>query len=404
MAQEKIKAFYQEKIDALSTEIKSLKIKSRLLYACNLVCMALFIALLIIYVKSGHGFWWVLALIAVFFLSCVPSNRRRKFLERLGHASPQRDVYKRELCSQDGDASGYSALEVDANADQTLKWNVNTTEDGAQIKRFDRTVTTGGHDELARAFNQKSESDLLYAGEERAAIDELVKAEDFRADFLAQGLKGRVDTDKIKQALEKAKAAKISLPNLKFLSYFPLCSGIIFVVLICWAIFGSLSWYVPVAWGCMQAVVTTLCCAKPLREIRQLVGDVLPQLAVYTELTQLLEAPVWKEPGNWKPVKVLKVKRNKASSSFSSINFAAVFTDGRYNIFLRIICNFIYLLDFWGVRSFAKWQSRDLSALDEWMSVVSKFDARVSVATDEFNKQIAAGPIPQSDPSVASSI
>jgi len=56
------------------------------------------------------------------------------------------------------------------------------------------------------------------------------------------------------------------------------------------------------------------------------------------------------------------------------------------------------------VRSFAKWQSRDLSALDEWMSVVSKFDARVSVATDEFNKQIAAGPIPQSDPSVASSI
>lgn len=379
--------YYISNTSRLSVDIRSLKQRGRFFVAGEIVSFVLFIAFIAAYAMSG---WGLPALLFSFVsLAAYFVTRRADELtdERISYMEAQLAVCEHELGYLRGDFSAFEDGSSYVDANHPYTFDIDVFGPRSLFHRINRTVTTGGSAQLA-AFLQHP--DTSHIAEHADVIDKLSKAADWRRDFMAEGVNGKVDTADVARALHGVR--DVSIPSWMGSKAALLASVLtitVFSILIVLSVFTDMRSSVPVLWGLVMLGMCLGMCHGKLMQISRVVGKLERQAASYVRIVRLVSGLDGQLLGNYKENVVLRKYVDSASEalpSFSEIGSILKSLDRRGNILGLIFSDIFFLSDFFLLRRFVMWQQRYESRMDEWIAAVSSIDALVSMSTFHYNE------------------
>ncbi len=352
---------YQQKAQAYGRQAQALRARGRGLVIGEIVLFVAFVASL---GAATQAEWRVAAavLAALFFLGYVALRRIDvRNDSRIRHLEDLQTVYEREAQAQRGDHHAFDDGARYADPHHAFSYDLDLFGPDSLYQRLCRTVTTGGGDALARHL-----SDLQPLSASADEIDRLAADEPWRMAFIAQGARGKIDTEAILRALEAVRHLPVSpLFASVWLRVLVWMDVVAFLASVLLAAFGKVSAMLPLWWGTLQFFAAYVLCNVTLRRI----GNVLGQL--HDHLRQLMEVVALLSPV---PV-----------SSFQQLKRLLDDLDKRGNILGLLLTDAFYLSDIHVVRRFLRWRGRGADEVREWMERVVLKDVEVSVATLRYN-------------------
>lgn len=384
------KDYYVSTSACLTARIRRLVKRGRLFVAAEIASFALIVAFVVAYAVYG---WGDIALLLAFvsFVAYFLTRRADELTDiKISKQKAQLSVCENELAYLSGDFSCFDsgAQYVDSNHPYTFDIDVFGPQ--SLFNRIDRTVTTGGSDQLA-AWLRKPEADRI--GEHAEAIDILSAATDWRRDFIAYGVKGKIDTEAATNALHTVSGLKVQswvAGRVALAVAVAMITGLF--VLVCLSVFTDLPGSVPSLLGLVMLGLCMALCHGSLMRISRAVGKLQKQTTVYVHIVRhicLFEERLQAEGKEPTALASLLGSVTEAMSSFEEIGKILDSLDRRGNILGLILSDIFFLSDFFLLRRFVKWQNRYIATMDERMSAISRVDALVSMATMRYNEPSA---------------
>lgn len=386
--------FYKGKADALAGGLMRLKRLGRAFVAAELATFLLAVASVVAFTAIDGVGEWTLYLSAALLLAYVAVRRLDvKNGERIEAMENRRSVYEKEMAYQRGDFTPFDDGGVYADPKHEYSFDMDIFGPQSLYNRVCRAVTTGGADRLAEILNgcalsANGTSDGINRLNE--AVKELAEREEWRANFMAFGQKGRIATADITSALGGMKDVRITpiiaSPAVLFLAWAAVAG---FWAAVALALFASVSANLPLWWGVWQFAVVYIVCSAPLRGISKAVGRLHKQLKSYVGLMRLMLDLNPSAEENKALVQALSVNGGDALASFAEMERLLDGLDRRGNVLGMMISNALFLSDYFLVRRFLRWQRLYLGCIRSWIDAVGDMDARVSMATFRYNEPSA---------------
>lgn len=384
------KEYYVSTSTYLSACIRRLVKRGRLFIAAEIMSFVLAIAFVVAYAVYG---WGGIALFLAFvsFVAYFLTRRADELTDiKISIHKAQLSVCENELAYLRGDFSCFDdgVRYVDSNHPYTFDIDVFGPQ--SLFNRIDRTVTTGGSDQLASWLRYP---DTDHTDDYAEAIETLSAATDWRRDFIAYGVNGKIDTVAVTNALHTVSSLKVRpWVATKVALDVAIAMVICLFVLIYLSVFNDLPSSAPVLWGlAMLGLCISLCHGKLMR-ISRAVDKLQKQTAGYIRIVRhicRLEERLKKEGNEKKALSALVAVVSEALSSFEEIGKILDSLDRRGNKLGLILSDVFFLSDFFRLRRFVKWQNRYMAKIDERMVAISRVDALVSMATMRYNEPSA---------------
>ena len=389
MTERTIRSRYEERAERLTADIRKCKRLGRWLVAGQLASFLMSVLCVVAYTTIAGGYWWLLSA-AVFFVSYifvrrkdVANSGKRDWLEAA------RSVCMNETAYLDGNFSSFCDGRKYVNSNHEYSFDLDVFGSQSLFHRIDRTVTSGGSGWLARELSRTSKKSLWEITDQRDAISELAGFENLRIEFISIGQmeKGKINTEEVMRAVERAR--NIDLPS--FAS-----SGVVFVIatlsvvgFICSLIaaqFDYLSTAVPFQWGLLQLLAMIVLCSRTLHAMNKTVGAISRQMKSYVSLIEIILNSRLSAKDNKAIISILSETGSDALLSIKQLKNIIDSLDRNGNPLYRIVCDAIFLNDFFLIWKFCRWRNRFVIKIDEWIDAVSHFDALVSMATFRYNE------------------
>ncbi len=355
---------YQQQAHGYGQQVQSLRNRGRGFVIGEVILFVAFVASLAAATQAGQGAWRMASIVlAVAFLIGyvvlrrldVRNDRRARHLEDL------QTVYEREAQAQRGDHHAFDDGTRYADPHHAFSYDLDLFGPDSLYQRLSRAVTTGGGDALARHL-----CDLRPLSASPGEIDRLAADEPFRMAFIAQGARGKIDTEAIAQSI--AAVRQLSVPTFFSSPWLRMLVGVdvaAFLASVVLAVMGQVSAMLPMWWGTIHFFAAYALCNVTLRRI----GGVLGQLQGH--LRQLMEVVALLSPT---PV-----------ASFQRLKALLDDLDKRGNILGLLLTDALYLSDLRVVRRFVAWRGREADEVEAWMERVIKKDVEVTVSTFRHN-------------------
>lgn len=330
------------------------------------------------------------ALVAVYVFVRKMDVRNSAETERL---ESQRAVCIHEMQYLDGDYRAFGDGKVYIDPHHAFSFDLDLFGPQSLFHRMNRTVTTGGSDCLAALLGKVEPDAPATIDRHREAVRELAGAEELRTRWMTMGQRGVLDTQTVLQLLHEVQSVRLPLfalsPSVRAMA---VLSVIGFFVTLAASVLGVLPGSFSTLWGLLHLVVMLLSCERPMRTIQVMIGKIHRQMKVYVELMEIISTARLSAKENAELLARLSGRERDAVQAFRSLASLLDDIDRRGNSVYMAVCNVLFLHDLFLVRRFLQWKTRYFGQLADWIAVVSRFDARVSMATFCYNEPDAVDP------------
>ena len=382
---------YQHKVEETGNKLVSLRSRSRAFILTEIGSFLVAIGFVVLYTLKDNAAWTLLcALAALLFYLYI---RRRDVLNdrKIKRGEALLQVYQNEIAYQKGDYSGFDAGEQYVSPQHPYTFDMDVFGIGSLFQRMNRTISTGGSDQLAACLSTewgsaKREKLVVQIRQRMASIDELGKEETFLSEFKSLGVKGLINTEEVLKALTDIHCQ--SFPKFfhsSLLRYFCYADLFGFYVCIILSIIGLAPFMFPVLWGMFNFMFSLLCGHKHMRVISELIAKVHTQVDGYLHVLKLINKTEFKSA----ELRALKAQLSGAEESFEQLELILQKIDNRSNEVGVFVFNSFALIDIAIVRLFLRWQQRYEQRTNEWINSLNLFDALVSMGNYRLNEDSA---------------
>lgn len=336
--------------------------------------------------------------------------------ERVDRLTDLCSVYENELKYLSGDFSAFDDGRNYADPAHPFAYDMDIFGPQSLYHRINRTVTSGGSDRLAAMLSTlpQERSDAKNGGfidadearvklvdtlkqqheaieRQREAVDALAEMEQLRTEFVANGVRRRIDTASVKSALRVVKTLEMpgfAHSNVALVVSWGLIAGFFTTLLLC--IFTSIPSGLPVLWGTVNLFVALMLSTGPLKKIASSAGRLHKEMRAYGELVETIgrhspPAAVSSSP----LLNTITTDLRHSIDAFDDLRRILDGLDRRGNVLGLIFFDALFLSDVFLVRRFRQWQKRYIDSIEEWIDEVSTVDALVSMATFRYNEPAA---------------
>lgn len=405
--------YYSSRIASLDFDISRHRRRNRFFVAGEIVLFALFVAFIAVYATTQWGavaaFLSIVSLVAYVVVRRVDEENeaRTEWLTAL------REVCLRESSYLNADYSAFDDGKRYADAAHPFTTDIDVFGPKSLYQRVCRTVTTGGSDRLAALLSsQPVESLRMVAdvpeafdaelspieriGHRADAIDFLACRAEWRTEFCAVGVPGRIDTAAVAGAMHAVCAVKVGRWVLSPVSKTVACLmalGLIGTVVA--AASAAVPSGIAVIWAIAQLGVVLGLCHGKLMEASRAIGRLQKQMKAYAKVVRIMcrlhnesvaEAGVGKAGACPELVCRVVSALDGAEKSFAEMEHILAGLDRRGNILALIVADIFTLSDWRLLCRFALWQRRYALDMDRWIASVGEMDALVSMATFRYNE------------------
>ena len=382
---------YQHKVEETGNKLVSLRSRSRAFILTEIGSFLVAIGFVVLYTLKDNAAWTLLcALAALLFYLYI---RRRDVLNdrKINKGEALLLVYQNEIAYQKGDYSGFDAGEQYVSPQHSYTFDMDVFGIGSLFQRMNRTISTGGSDQLAACLSTewgsaKREKLVVQIRQRMASIDELGKEETFLSEFKSLGVKNQINTDDVLKTLTDVH--RQSFPKLfksSLLRYFCYADLFGFYVCIILSIIGLAPFMLPVWWGMFNFMFSLLCGHKHMRVISELIAKVHAQVDGYLHVLKLINKTDFRSA----ELRALKAQLSGAEESFEQLELILQKIDNRSNEVGVFVFNSFALIDITIVRLFLRWQQRYEQRTNEWIDSLNLFDALVSMGNFRLNEDRA---------------
>lgn len=384
--------YYSEQSALLSARIKNLRKRNTAFVMGQILMFVLFGAFPVAYTVTAIG-TPLLVLSAMSLLAYVAireaDGRNSSAINRL---EALLTVVRREQEALQGSHSCFADGSEFADASHPFALDMDLFGRNSLFQRISRTVTTGGAHWLAaslKAEHDGTEPDFVAALGRRAdAIAQLAPLAGWRTRFVAEGVHGAADTQRVEEALRAVGA--LPLPQWAAGKAALVAGGTCiaaFFAVVALAVWGVVPSALAVVWACAQLFAVLMVCHKPLRRVGIAVDSMQKLLPVYVRLVGYMVQLGCEEQHG---VTSAELKRLAGEVADAPQYFAGMqrVTDGidrRGNILGLVFADLFALSDFFLLRRCLRLQSRCATLMPRWLAAVSEMDALVSMATFSYN-------------------
>lgn len=388
---ENLNKLYKEQIAALAQSIGSLRAKSRVFVMAEVLSFAVSIGFVVLFTVLDDASWTLGVALCVLFLYFYIRNLDTKNDRKIADAVALKLVYEKEVAYQTGDYTKFDAGERYLQPTHPFTFDLDVFGQGSLFQRINRTISSGGSDNLAESLSGKWESlpttELLKHIEQRVeAIGELAKNEPFLSQFKAQGAEKPIDTAAVKEAFGSIHALQIPSyfgnPTFRILLYANLVGFYLSIFL---SIGNFVPAFLPLWWGIFNFFLATFCTHKYIKLVNEAISKLKDQVRGYVNMASLIE----KQSFTAAHLCELKANLSGAMASFGQLERILQKIDNRSNEIGIVLFNCFGLLDITIIRHFLRWQRTYKPITDQWIGASSVFDALVSMATFRLNEDKA---------------
>ena len=381
---------YSSQVERLTVDIRRREKHGKFYILAELLSFAMVILALIAYASWNAGLWAIAGGGACFLLFLWIRHVDAANDGTIRELEDLRSVYQKELMYLDGDYSCFATGDGYVDPHHEFTFDMDVFGVGSLFNRVDRTVTSGGSDFLACELAETRQRSVDEISARREAIAELAHREELRSRFMAYGQRMRIDTAQILDALQAVKSTQVpQFANSMAAGLIAVCVLVCFWVALVLSFCGLFSSHAMTMWGIVQLFVVQLVCTAPIRLISKMVGKIHTQLKTYICLVVMISEAGLTSREHLSIVNQLKGSEVDAIQSFKELKDILDALDRRGNVLGQIIFNILFLMDFFLIRRFLRWQSRYMFSIEEWIAAVSHFDALVSMATFRYNEPMA---------------
>lgn len=370
--------YYAERCGRVTDDIARLKRRNRWFVMGEILTFSLFILSVVAMTRWGVTLWW--SACAFFWMAAYVLTRHcdARNEEAVAVFRSLKRYFERETGYLNGDLSGFDNGERYIDANHPFTFDLDIFGENSLFQRMNRTVTNGGADELARRLSSviRSRDEIERMAE---AVEELKCQREFRASFVAAGIRRPIDTKTILHRLDAVRnmplAHRFDSPLVLLASWVAIAGLWICVLL---ASFSVISVRVPIGWGVVQFFVVLMMCSGELRAIGKTAG------VLHREFGALM-LPVRMVAANDRlSVGVNRDDRQLLTGAVDSMNrFDRLLSalDRRGNVLGLMLLDTFLLSDVFLIRRYHRWLHRHLHETTGWLDAVARLDARISAAT-----------------------
>ena len=386
-----LNGLYKKRITELVQTISSLRAKSRIFVLAEVLSFAVSIGFVVLFTVLDDASWTLGVALCVLFLYFYIRNLDTKNDRKIADAVALKLVYEKEVAYQTGDYTKFDAGERYLQPTHPFTFDLDVFGQGSLFQRINRTISSGGSDNLAESLSGKWESlptaELLKHIEQRVdAIGELAGNEPFLSQFKAQGAEKPIDTAAVKEAFGSIHALQIPSyfgnPTFRILIYANLVGFYLSIFL---SIGNFVPAFLPLWWGIFNFFLATFCTHKYIKLVNEAISKLKDQVRGYVNMASLIE----KQSFTAAHLCELKANLSGAMASFGQLERILQKIDNRSNEIGIVLFNCFGLLDITIVRHFLRWQRTYEPITDQWIGASSVFDALVSMATFRLNEDEA---------------
>lgn len=393
MSTAELRVYYLCRAASLTSDIAAGRRRGRILVWTEIAAFVAALGCVVAYTVRDVP---VLLAAAVVLLVCYVAARRADVRNDscISRLKALKQVYENELGYLSGDFSAFDDGRRYTDPHHEFAFDMDLFGPDSLFHRINRTVTSGGADELARCLRMDmfgTDGGAQEAIDRRAeAVCRLAGMERERAGFMAMSRFGKIDTSAVLSALDSARG--LTVP--KFFSSsvsvaFAYISLAVFAVLILLSVFTDMPSGVPVLWGTFQFFGVLMFCSAVLRRMSMAVNSVYRQMKAYAAIARLtvrsgmldVDDPVAGKSASSSAADVLQ--------PFDELRRILDGLDRRGNILGLMLFDTFLLSDFFLVRRFIRWQRFHAAGIDSLVATVSTMDALVSMATFRYNEPSA---------------
>lgn len=378
------RGYYSEKVCLLTADIKRFRKRNTAFVVCELAAFILSIASVAVCVstETGYTFLYIAGLLLAGYVLIRQQDVRNS--HRIETLENTRNVYLKELSYLDGDFSRFDDGAQYINSGHPYTYDMDVFGHDSLFNRINRTITTGGSDELASTLS----CGLLRRErirQSREAIAELAIREELRTKFLAHGQQGTINTAEILSALHGIEGREYKFPLL------PSILAIIATVSV-WlgiglAITGLIPASIAMIWLFLQFGIVFVTNNAAFREATKVVNRMHKELRIYVGLISIIVKSDLKSEECQQIIQTLAGQ--SALESFTQLEYILGGLDRQGNPLYRFLSDAFFCYDYWLIRRFRQWKVSYLPRMEDWISCVSQFDALVSMATFRYNEPSA---------------
>lgn len=370
--------YYAERCGRVTDNIALLKRRNRWFVTGEILTFCLFILSVVAMTRWGVTLWW--SACALFWVTAYVLTRHwdARNDEAVAVLRSLKRYFEREIDYLNGDLSGFDNGERYIDANHPFTFDLDIFGENSLFQRMNRTVTNGGADELARRLSSvtRSHDEIERTAE---AVEELKGQREFRASFVAAGIRRPIDTKAILRRLDTVRnmplTHRFDSPVVLLASWVAIAGLWICVLL---ASFSLISFRVPLGWGVVQFFVVLMICSGELRAIGKTAGVLHSEFGAFMLPVRMVSA------NDRLTVGVNRDDRQLLTDAVDSMNrFDKLLSalDRRGNVLGLMLLDTFLLSDVFLIRRYHRWQHRHLHETTGWVDAVARIDARISMAT-----------------------
>ncbi len=414
---ENIKDKYQRQAEGYAAEVARLKRKNSGFVMGELLSFGALIACIVCYFAlDGDTKLWLVGAILCLVVYFAIRRLDDKNKEKVEHLAALLKVYEDEIKAWEGDFSPFETGEAYQDPQHPYSFDLDVFGMGSLFNRICRTITTGGSDRLKKNLTHETPLGIEEIKRRSALQKELAEDADWRMEFLALGERNKnqvlsgpeptlsqlhnlqvrmeamptrqvigykkIDSAAVVDAIQKVQATEV--PG-RMGSVFSLVIGWLLIVGVVGSVVLAALDIIPLniaAWWMMaQFFLVFGVCKQTLDKMDSNGGKLRHQLIAYAQILRLIaQRDFHSEMG-----KELKASLADALPSFAQLEKILKKYDQRGNFLVLCFTDAFLLSDFFLVRRFLKWKNTYMMKMEEWMDILSEWDAMVSMADFRYN-------------------
>ncbi len=389
------KEYYKSQTDGMSVSLKKRKAKTKYFIAAEIaifLCIVAGVALL--FSDCEEVMRWTVCICCVFLAVCFIFVKRadRKNQDEVDGLDSRIAVCRNEMEYLSGKLEPFDDGKRYIDPNHQYTYDMDVFGEKSLYQRICRAVTQGGADRLAEILSsaalgniaaeslKKAHGDIMHR---RGGIDELAAMSDWRLDFLSLGSLGRIDTHKIEKAIEAMHAEDFpkNFARRRAVALVG-ASLIVFVLLLLFSIFTSLSGNIPTLWLVAQLWVSIIISSKALKKASTALEGLSASMMSCMKLIEHVATTTFNSDINREIAATLCGTVEELKEMHAILNAI----DRRGNILGLVVLNAFAFSDVFLVRRCMRWTQRNREHIASWISQICQIDALVSMATYRFNE------------------
>jgi len=370
-----LSTYYQQRVDAFTTELKEKQRQSRQLATIRLGVLAIAIVLFTGIFKTE--FSALMSIGSLVFLTGFILLVKRHFLVKrdIKRLRFLVSINENELKALAGDFSFNSEGRHHLNFDHANAFDLDLFGKTSFYQRVYRGTTKEGDEHTANAilFPRIEEIEVR-----QAYLKELSEKVDWRQKYQAEGLLQQGESGY--KGLQSWIEAPLEFANSKVIKYQVLVSPIVFVAIMLLYAFSLIPSAVPTVYFLLQLAMGGVH-LKKINRFHGALSKKQNELDAYANLLDMTLGEEFVHP-------VLSDLRNKARGGSAAIKqFGKLIglLDSRLNMIMGILLNGAFLWDLRYVRKIENWKLENADKLKGWVDVIAQFESHNSFANYVFN-------------------